>query len=79
MHAASRHGTPGLTFLPKDDEVSCEVRPPRSPVAESCVNAKDSSENWTIETADITFNVFIVFDTKRIVTERVIVRRRVWA
>ena len=28
MHAASRHGTPSLTFLPKDDEVSCEVRPP---------------------------------------------------
>ena len=30
MHAASRHGTPSLTSLPKDDEVSCEVRPPRS-------------------------------------------------
>ena len=27
MHAASRHGTPSLTSLPKDDEVSCEVRP----------------------------------------------------
>ena len=31
MHAASRHGTPSLTSLPKDDEVSCEVRPLRSP------------------------------------------------
>ena len=30
MHAASRHGTPNSTSLPKDDEVSCEVRPPRS-------------------------------------------------
>ena len=27
MHAASRHETPSLTSLPKDDEVSCEVRP----------------------------------------------------
>ena len=27
MHAASRHGTPSLTSLPKDDEVSCKVRP----------------------------------------------------
>ena len=26
MHAAARHGTPSLTSLPKDDEVSCEVR-----------------------------------------------------
>ena len=46
VHAASRHGTPTLTSLPKDDEVSCEdemscedevsceVRPPspRSPI-----------------------------------------------
>ena len=32
MHAASRHGTPNLTSLPKDDEVSCEVRPPGSPI-----------------------------------------------
>ena len=32
VHAASRHGTPSLTSLPKDDEVSCEVRPPRSPI-----------------------------------------------
>ena len=30
MHAASRHGTPSLTSLPKDDEVSCEVRAPWS-------------------------------------------------
>ena len=29
MHAASRHGTPSLTSLPKDDEVSSEIRPPR--------------------------------------------------
>ena len=29
MQAASRHGTPSLTSLPKDDEVSREVRPPR--------------------------------------------------
>ena len=28
MHAASRHGTPSLTSLPKDDEMICEVRPP---------------------------------------------------
>ena len=27
VHAASRYGTPSLTSLPKDDEVSCEVRP----------------------------------------------------
>ena len=27
MHAASRHGTPSLTFLSKDDEMSGEVRP----------------------------------------------------
>ena len=27
MHAASRHGTPSLTSLPKDDEVSGEVMP----------------------------------------------------
>ena len=32
MHAVSRHGTPSLTSLLKDDEVSCEVRPPRSPI-----------------------------------------------
>ena len=32
MHAASRQGTPSLTSLSKDDEVSCEVRPPRSPI-----------------------------------------------
>ena len=32
MHAASRHGTPSLTSLRKDDEVSCEVRPQRSPI-----------------------------------------------
>ena len=32
VHAASRHGTPSLTSLPKDDEVSCEVRPPRLPI-----------------------------------------------
>ena len=30
MHAASRHGTPSLTSLSKDDVVSCEVRPPMS-------------------------------------------------
>ena len=35
MHAASRHGTTSLTSLPKDDEVSCEVRPPRSPIQSS--------------------------------------------
>ena len=29
VHAASRHGTPGLTW---DDEVSCEVRAPRTPI-----------------------------------------------
>ena len=46
-------------------------------VAESCVTVKDSCENWSIKTADITF--FIVCDTKQIMTERVIVRRRVWA
>ena len=32
VHAASRQGTPSLTPLPKDDEESCEVRPPRSPI-----------------------------------------------
>ena len=32
MHAASWHGTPSLTSPPKDDEVSSEVRPPRSPI-----------------------------------------------
>ena len=32
MDAASRHGTTNLTSLPKDDEVSGEVRPPRSPI-----------------------------------------------
>ena len=32
MYAASRHGTPSLTSLPKDDEVSCEVRSPWSPI-----------------------------------------------
>ena len=30
MHAASMHGTPILTSLPKDDELSCKVRPPKS-------------------------------------------------
>ena len=30
--AASRHGTPSLTSLPKDDDVSSEVRPPSSPI-----------------------------------------------
>ena len=32
MHTASRHGTPSLASLPKDDEVNCAVRPPRSPI-----------------------------------------------
>ena len=33
MHAASRHGTPGLTSLPKDDGVSCFGRSSgRSPI-----------------------------------------------
>ena len=32
MPAASRHGTPSLTSLPTDGEVSCEVRPPSSPI-----------------------------------------------
>ena len=32
VHAASRHGIPSLTSFPKDGEVSCEVRPPRSPI-----------------------------------------------
>ena len=31
VHAESRHGTPSLTVQPKDEEVSCEVRPLRSP------------------------------------------------
>ena len=29
---ASKHGTPTLTSLPKDCEVRCEVRPPRSTI-----------------------------------------------
>ena len=29
---ASKHGTPSLSSLQKDDEVSCEVRPPKSPI-----------------------------------------------
>ena len=32
MHAASRHRTPSLRPLPKADEVSCKVRPPKSPM-----------------------------------------------
>ena len=32
MHAAVKHGIPSLTLLPKDGEVSCEVRPSRSPI-----------------------------------------------
>ena len=32
MHAAVRHRTSNLTSLPKRDEVSCEVRPPMSPI-----------------------------------------------
>ena len=32
VYPASRHGTPSLTSLSKDDEVSCKVRPPRSPI-----------------------------------------------
>ena len=32
VHAVSRHGTLNLTPLPKDDEVSCEVRPQWSPI-----------------------------------------------
>ena len=32
MPHPARHGTPTLTSLPKDDEVSCKVRPPRSPI-----------------------------------------------
>ena len=33
MHAASRHGTPSLTSLPKDDGVSCFGRSSgRSPI-----------------------------------------------
>ena len=32
MHAASGHGTLSLGSLPKDDEVSCEARPPGSPI-----------------------------------------------
>ena len=39
MHAASRHGTPSLTSHPKDDEGSCEVRPPRSPIR--CLTSLD--------------------------------------
>ena len=35
-HAASSHKAPSLTSLPKDDEVSCEVRPPRSPIRSFC-------------------------------------------
>ena len=31
MHAAMRYGTPSLMSLSKDGEVSCEVRPLRSP------------------------------------------------
>ena len=32
VHAGSGHGSPSLTSLPKDDEMSCELRPPRSPI-----------------------------------------------
>ena len=32
MHAAVKHGTPRLTSLPKDGEVSCKGRSPRSPI-----------------------------------------------
>ena len=32
MHAAVRHGTCSLTPLSTDSEVSCEVRPPKSPI-----------------------------------------------
>ena len=32
MYAASRHGIPSLMSFPKDGEVNCEVRPPRSPI-----------------------------------------------
>ena len=32
MHAAVRDGTPSLTSLAKDGDVSCKVRPPRSPI-----------------------------------------------
>ena len=32
MHAAMRHGTPNLTFRPKDVEASFELRTPRSPI-----------------------------------------------
>ena len=32
MHAGMINGTPSLTSLPKDGEVTCEVRPPRSPI-----------------------------------------------
>ena len=31
MYAAGRHGTLTLMFLPKEQEVSCEDRPPQSP------------------------------------------------
>ena len=33
MHAAVRHGTPSLTSLLKDGEVSCEVRPRGHPAS----------------------------------------------
>ena len=32
MHAASRRGIPTLTSPLKDNEVSCDIRPPRSPI-----------------------------------------------
>ena len=32
VHVTVRHGTPSLTSLSKDVEVSGEVRPPRSPI-----------------------------------------------
>ena len=32
VHVASRHGSPSLMSLPKDDEVICEVRPRKSPI-----------------------------------------------
>ena len=32
MHSEARHRTPSLTSLPKDGEVNCEFRPPRSPI-----------------------------------------------
>ena len=31
MHSVMRHKTPSLISLPKDGEMNCKVRPPRSP------------------------------------------------